>query len=416
MEKKEKMNIKVSKRKIRIKPIALVLIFVLIVLGIGLIWGIKSLWITLKYKEYTEKMYTYGLAELYDNKKATAIQKVTNDEMIKIVLAATYGNTDIENLEYETSIPNNKLKEKATKIESIMFLTKSLETFQDIEILASELKMSKSKLSKFTLDEQELIAKAVSLEIIKNINSELSTKNIIKGELNKLVVTIIEKYATIYYKSKFPSSSKTNLVTDIDKMPKNYKSYPYIIDSIPKEIYEYTFGPQNLEGINNAQTPNQVYKRMGTLFGQIDEHIVDYFYAILNVDYNNINKEDFLNSINSNVLYRMDVEEVQEYVDYVKEHKIKLKGKATPLLPIIYYNGTDYVVRTNITFEVLNSDTEYNLLFGDETQKVKYNDKKIIMYVDLPMGMTLNSNSLRVRIQCLAKNKLSNSTSVVVEK
>ena len=436
---KEMTKPKTSKSKIHIKKrAALMLILLLIVIVVVIVYGIRCLSITLQYRQYTEKMYTYGFAELYNDKKATATDKVTNEEMLKIILAAVSGSKNINelyysneieeedswlyfatNLGYTKKITKENLQEKASKIDAVIIATRTVEGILGKELQQPELKMSKSKLAKFTIEEQQVIAKAVSMGIINNKNSSLSSKAMLKGELNKLAVTIIEKYSTIYYKNVSYNEfgqlqvQDVNIVTDVDKMPENYKQYPYIIDSIPNEIYEYDF---NIISESNSQSPKTVYKYMGDLYSQIAELLVTHFNKILNVDYKTINTQGFLDEIQGTLTYEIAQDDVKEYVDYVKVNKIQLSGHAEPLLPIIYCNGEQYIVRTKLTFNVLNSNTEYNLLFGDEDHKIKYNGKEITMYVDVPMGMTLNSWSLRANVVCFANSLLENSTSVVVEK
>lgn len=437
MPNKIKAKKKISKPKMRIKKRAILFFVLLIVAVIGCAYGVRWLTITLKYKEYTDKMYTYGLAELYDNEKATATDKVTNEEMLRIVIAAVTGKKDINQLyhnndisdeykwlDYTTSlgytknITQDNLKDKASKIETVLTATRASDLILKLNLQQSQLDMSKSALSKFDTEEKEIIAKAVTMGIIENKTSSLSEKHILKGELNKLVVTIIEKYSTIYYKAMeyneqgVLEKQDVSLVTDIDKMPKNYKDYPYIVDSIDSPIYEYDF---KIITERTAQTPKEAYKYMGDLYVQIDELLVDYFNEILNIDYTTITSTNFLESIQSKTVYRLEEQDVQEYVDYVKANKIKLSGKAVALLPIIYNNGEQYMVRTKITFNVINSNTQYNLLFGDQNQKIKYNGKDITMYVDVPMGMTVNAWSLRVYTGSLAKHLVGNNTSVVVE-
>jgi len=196
-------------------------------------------------------------------------------------------------------------------------------------------------------------------------------------------------------------------------LPTNVKEYPYVINTIEKEVYEYDYQILTERTFKN---PKETYKIMGYLYGQIDDLIVRYFNKILNVDYTTISTSKFLSSIKNDVTYLLDEQDVKAYVHHVKENKIKLQGTATPLLPIIYNNGEQYVVRTKITFKVLNSDTQYNLLFGDEENTVKYNSKDITMYVDVPMGMTLNSKSLLIYVACLANYIPTQNSIVILEK
>lgn len=440
MNGKEKSNItknKKSKNKTKPKEVSIftiMFVLILIALVIGLYFGIRYIVITLQYKQYTDKMYNYGYNELYDNQKATATQSVTNGELIKVIIGSIQNNKDIFNAYYladknynETYnwneyakylglndfMGNVNLNEEAKTIDAAMLVVKTIESFAGVSIEQAELNMSEDKLNEFSDQEQVLIAKAVNAGIIPNKNSSLSDKNIIKGKLNKFIIILAEKYATMHYnQTTIGENGSTKIVTDKKKMPENYKEYPYIVDNIDKEVYEM---PYIISAKSSFKNPKETYKLMGYLNGQTSNVMTRYFEKILNVDYTTITTEGFLKSISNNVIYRIDEQDVEEYVEYVKKNKIKLEGSATPLLPIMYNTGVQYVVRTKITFKVISSDTEYNLLFGDENSTVKYNSKEMTMYVDVPMGMTLNSKSLLVNISCLAKNMPTQSTLVTLE-
>lgn len=438
MVKKNKVKKKIPKTKIKIKKKALIFLGAIIILIVACIFGIRYINITLKYKEYTDKMYTYGLAQLYNNQKANATQKVTNEEMLRVVLAAINGNKDIDSINYyfnveeqykwlkyakdfgfTDKITKTNLTDRASKKELTLVATRALEAIKGVTANNIELKMSKSKLNRLTEEEKNTISKAVALDIVENKNETISEDYIIKGELNKLVVTIVEKYATIYYKSavnvedETVENSKVNLVTDVTKMPTNYKEYPYIVDNISNDIYEADF---KIITKRNSQTPKKAYEYLGDLYGQIDELLVKHFNTILNVDYTTITTENFLDNLQGTVVYKLTEDDVKDYVNYVKKNKIKLSGEAEPLLPIIYNNGEQYVVRTKVTFKVLSSNTDYNLLFGDETEKIKYTADEITMYVDVPMGMTLNSWSQRVHVTTFAKHLTTNNENITIEK
>lgn len=428
---KQKYSFKLN----RVSIFTVLLLLAIIAVVVGIYFGIRWATITVKYKKYTDKMNEYGYSTLYNNDKASAVQSVTNEELLKVAIGAIKNKTDISKLYYTSTsdmsennkwlkyaesigvaqnINSSNLNNKATKIDSIIYVVNLVERLLRVEIEQANLKMKESKLSEFTEDEQRIIAKAVTLGLIKNSNSGLSNNPIIKGELNKLVITIVEKYATVYYKTIGPDNNgnivkqDVNLVTTNKDKPKNYKEYPYIVDNIEKEIYELDY---NILTKAKFKTPKEVYKTMGYLYSQTDEMLTKYFNAILNVDYNTITNESFLNSIKNQVVYALDKQDVEEYVNYVKENKIKLEGSATPLLPIMYNNGEQYVIRTKVEFKVISSNTTKNLLYGDNS--VEYNSKEIVMYVDVPTGMTLNSKSLRVYISCLADNLSTQNADII---
>jgi len=422
----------VKKGSLQISIFSVLLILVLIAACVGIYFGVRYLVITLKYKQYTDKMNEYGYNVLYVNSKATATEEVTKADLIKVVLGSLMNNTDINNIYHLASadvsdeqnwydyaedigateyIANTSLDSKSTRIDAIILATNTLEGIINKEIEQTELKMSESELEKYSEKQKVALSKAVTLGIIKNKNSALSEANILKGELNKLVIGLVEANATIYYKNT-STNAQVSIVTDKDKLPANKEDYPYIVDNISKEIYEQGFRNQYAPLF---RTPKEVYKTMGYLYGQIDDTLTSYLNDILNIDYETITTKNFLEKIASNVVYEIDESDVEDYVQYVKDNKIKLEGKATALLPIMYDTGEGLVVRTKIIFKVINSDTQYNLLFGDENEKVKYTGDEIVMYVDVRLGGTFNSNSQLVYIQCLAKNLSSTTDSVVVE-
>lgn len=421
----QKKTKKQSKKQKEISIFTLLFLALILAVIVGIYFVVKHLVTTLKYKEYETKMNTYGYNEFYDNKEATSTEYVTNKEAIKVIIGSIANDKKVSSMYYlyDNAISEDKnwynyasylhiknvdkfsdLEESTKKLDAILFAVDTLESVAGEEVEKAELKISERKLEKLSVEEQELVAKAVSLELLKNKNSALKNNKILKGELNKIVITLVEKFVTM---QKF--SDGVNVVTDKKDMPENYEDYPYILDNASKEVYEMDF---QVLTQSTYKSPKETFKVMSYLYGQTHELIVDYFNQILNVDYTTITVDDFLNRIQNSVIYKLYEEDVEDYVNYVKENKIKLEGSATPILPIMYNNGEQFIVRTRIKFKVLNSNTQNNLLFGDENSKVKYNGQEIDIYVDVPLGTTLNSDSQRIYVSTLA-NHLSNQTSMV---
>lgn len=406
-------------------------LFVVLIIGavIGLYFGIRALVITLKYKSYTDRMYTYGYNELYEDKKATSIHEVTNGEMLSVILGSLTNSKDVRSVYYLADknlsdmdnwynysthlgvndiITKKELNSGASKIDASIIIVKMVEGYLNVEVEKAELKMNESELNKYSKEQQDIIAKAVTLGLIKNNTSAIKGRQILKGELNKLVINVVDEYATMHYNT----DENVNIVTKKSEMPENYKEYPYIIDSIDNSIYELDY---EVRTKSNFQTPKEVYKQLGDLYEQTDFRMTEYFDSLLNIDYETITVDSFLEDINDYSSYDIEKNIIEEYIEYVKSNKIKLQGSATPLLPIIYNNGENYQIRTKLTFKVLSSDTQYNLLFGDNNNKVKYNLKEITMYVDVPMGMTFNSRTLLIENVCLAQYLVKNTNNVIVE-
>lgn len=392
-----------------------------------------------KYKEYTDQMYLYKYNELYSNKKATAYQKVSYLDMYKVLLGSLNDTLTVDKIAlvdktedmtdddiwFETArlmnltlrIEEADKSKKSTKIDAVITAMRIVEGCLNIDVEEAKLNMSDKKLAKFSNTDSKYIAKAVTLGIIENSDDSLKANKINKGELNKLVIEICNKFATIYYKDKTLNENgelvqnDVQIVVDKAKLPENSKEYPYVVNNIDKEAYEMKLKVENEKDFEN---PKQVFKEMGDLYGQIDNTISSYFKQILNVNYSTTNMYDFLTYVNANSIYNLTADDVEPYFEYIKENKISLKGDAQVLLPIMYYSGERYFVRTKITFEVLSSNTTKDLLYKDLGNSIEYNGKEFVMYVDVPMSMTLNSRSLLIDMRCLAYDMARTNANIKV--
>ena len=72
---KTKTRLKTNKKPKQISIFTLLFILTIVAVCIGIYVGARYLVITLKYKQYTDKIIEYGFSELYDNKKATRLCK-----------------------------------------------------------------------------------------------------------------------------------------------------------------------------------------------------------------------------------------------------------------------------------------------------------------------------------------------------
>ena len=396
---------------------------------------------TIRYKEYTDKMYYYGYNEFYSNGKATAYKKLSNVDMFRVLIGSLNNTTKLDRLAlvnkteemteddvwYQTASKMNLAlrvldedkNKSATKINAVITAMRILDNSVGVDVEKATLNMSEKKLAKFAATDADYIAMAVTLGLIENNDSALSNKKIIKGELNKLVIELANKYATVYYKDKYLDENANivkndvHIVTDKAILPSNDKEFPYIVSNVAKNEYEM---PLMVENEKDFISPKELFKDFGKLYGQIDETVANYLEKIVNVNYETITETKFYNDVNRYSIYDYNRDTVDMYVDYVLENKIALKGKVEMLLPVLYYSGERYNVRAKLTIEVLNATTNKDLLFGDYGNNVEYNGKEITMYVDIPLSMSLNSKTLYVEPHCVARRLVAKTDSVKVEK
>lgn len=398
--KKEKRKLdKYDKRKrfIIILAISIAVIIGLAVFGINLLINYNKF---KPYKKYEETMKTYGFDKMYNNESTKTGESITKSEAIKMILSASFNMYDIsgfagtpkENydnaiwVEYakyrgiigESDITKDNADDKATYIEVIRYLANAKVKLVGKE-LNSAINLKVKDFDKYKTDEQTAIEDMIENEIItintKKINGK---KHIFKGQMNELISNFAVKYNTLTI-----NDEKINISEE--KEPSNKDKYPYTLASVDKSVYEKDFYVDDEE---NFKTPKELYTTKKEYYSQIQEIAEGYYDSILNIDYKTINYDEMKDNILQYVLY--GTEGLDDYVNYVKEHKIVIEGKSTVMFPTIYFDGLEYVVRMKLEFEIKNSDTRYNLLYmdpiGSDSSKVKYENDKYTVYIDAKMG------------------------------
>lgn len=405
----------------------LVIAVIFVILAVGAVYA-YNYWYNEQYKIYGEKMKIYGFDKLYDNQSVAAYEKVTNSEAIKIILASIYNISDITLIDYDDLntypnvlwvshaekqgiIPTGKITDK-NQDNTISYID-TLKYYLDArnKILEKQITYSKnaefSDLTAYTTEQQKYINDAAENKLIDNSKFKLkATKKLTKGEFNKLVVKFVEQYNTIV-----PKGSKVNI--NEDKLPSNADIYPYILSDIDKSVYEIPFYTDSKE---TAFGPIETYQMKKDIYDQITQKLEGYFNTILNVDYNTISLESFNDALKPYAVYPLVKPSDENYVDYVKTNKIKLSGKAEIQMPILYFDGRYFRVRTKVDFKIENADKKENLLYCDNraSEAVEYKKDSYSLYLDVSMSMTLDSSSIYVvnlySISNMVSGKVTNST------
>lgn len=197
-----------------------------------------------------------------------------------------------------------------------------------------------------------------------------------------------------------------NEIKTVD-LPKNAEMYPYIVSGIDNNIYEI---PNFVSDSSDSYGPIKAYERYFEEYASMGNMISSAYNEMLNIDYETISQDYFRNSIYYALWYRSVEYQLTDYIDYVKKNKIKIEGKATPLFPIVYYDGYQLRVRTKIEYTILSSDTKIDLIFGDRNGNpgasrefyapTEYVSLHKTMYVDIPFGFALDyqENKLVLRL------------------
>lgn len=418
-EKQKKIDIKLLISNFKIKSkISIIIIVGIIVTILALIFSVILYFDFLKYKPYKKyeiNIKTYGFDKIYDNGKAKTSESVTKSEAIKMVIASTLNINDISGIqnapseEYSNAIwvefaqkkeiitkdeiNKEKANEKASYADVIRYFANA-----KIKLLGKNLDtetVSNLKdFEKYKPDEKSAISDSIYNGIIKEKTDKLNAYNkVFKGQVNEIVKNYVEKYNTIT-----PNGEKLNV--DPAKIPSNVNEYTFTLATVDKEVYEK---PYIIDVKENFKNPKNTYIEKKDLFLQIVERVEFYYNTLLNIDYTNINPEQFGKSMEEYAINGISSNEVDNYMNYIKTNKIRIEGNAKAQAPIIYFDGTYYRMRVKLEFKVLYSDTKENLLFGDleykkysPYKKVIYNNESNVIYIDTALESNKLSNSLYI--------------------
>lgn len=316
-----------------------------------------------------KKMESYGFDTLYE----TDGKYVTYNEVKKLVLSAAFNTrdemyytsfgidaTDVISgwsiLSSNLGVPNSDVnsKENVTEEVAAEYLVNVLEI------------VLKKELEGETVKEKAL-----------NLDLNYTGKLLKKTKLNGWVVKIFEDYSSL--------NVNNGMEITTSNKPSNANIYPYIVEGIPKKIYTLN--------MDEAQVlPKDAYLKYSSYFNNIKETVENYFELILNVDYSTLDDEAFTYDLNRYLAYGAYIssadgyiisEDVEKYLQHVKDNKIKLTGKATTLFPIFYGKNGIYYLRVKCEFEVLEGNSKTNLLLYDNS--VEYTNSKYTIYTDVPV-------------------------------
>lgn len=409
---KDNSNLKKSAKKVKnkidkSKTKKIIVLIVLAVLAIAVVFGIFYGGYILfrkikysKYDEYQKQMEIYALSSMYNNEKATSYEKCTKSEAIKLIISSITNEIEIYDSEYngeedykekyenkgwveyayeneiitEDDINEKNANSTVTFIEFVKYyanarvklLGQSLKT--DEELKFKDIKGLKA-------EEVSVLSDLVRNGVIENSSKKIKpNRKLAKGEVNMYMTKIIKQYNLL-----IPNGKKFNI--NKEKEPSNASEYPYILTDVSKDIYEKSFIVKSEETFEN---PVKVFSYQRVCMSQLMESVKTYYDYILNIDYNTIDKDNMMEVLGEESLFNISEAQINRYITYVKENKIKITGSATPQMPIVYYDGSIYRVRVKIDFKVESSDTKDNLLFMDLEGKenVTYDSNEYSFYID----------------------------------
>lgn len=397
-----------SNMSLKRKIVLLINCIVLIVIIVFAVIFIRRYNIENKYSFYKEKMDIYDYSKLYDNHKSTSYEKVTKLEAIKFVIAASNNTTNLErlilaenydnetelwlkcayqqNIVSENEVNVENCTENATYIEFITYLYNAKINILEIKD-SIDVQVLYKDYNKYSDNQKVAIESLLESNILENEDKKISgNKKLIKGIVSKTIYEYVTKLNTITV-----NRNEDKVVTEENNLPSNADEYPYILESVDKEVYEQEFSKTNAD---KFKAPSDYYKLKRKYYYTLKYRCESYYNNILNIDYNTFDVKQFIESLKPFSIDSLSEDEVNEYYNYIKENKIIIKGKATAQMPAIYSDGFYCRVRLNLQFEVISSDTNENLLIFEhlDGNTVKYNNKTYDIYIDSKLSYTLTSD------------------------
>lgn len=390
-----KKSIKLDKKKFLICFVSL-LILVLVVFI--LIFAIqknnknksnKEKWIGIN---YDEKIDLFGFSKIYEE----CGDEITKIEALKINFLISKNSTSIEdsfdkNYKYtdedfisKNYIYSNKLKnvisetnkdEKITVADELYALY-LIEKGRYKDVNTSE-KITLKNIDNYEEEKRIAIQTMYDLEIVEAEDYE---QVLTKEKSKEIMLKYIYTFKTMCRDANFKVLHDEENIESLYKLP-FYTNESVEASKIPIHINE-----------NSIYTdPVEMSKEILFNYNKISNNTKSLLDIILNVNYEEFEKEDFNIKEYSKEINNCSIisnSKIEEYVEYVKQNKIKIEGSGYAIIPFLYYRSGSYYVRTYIDFKILNSNIDnttlmQNIKFLDTETNEFEKEKEYKGYVDL---------------------------------
>ncbi len=422
----EEERIQIRKEKDRKDRIRTIVITVIVVIVLAVVISISYTLINKKYStyyKYQTKMDIYGFSQLYDDGDSDTKDKVTKSEAIKMILSCVYNTPDISGIAMPTEstysnaiwveyaikqgiVSSEEINEKTAddKVkykEVLVWLYNVKAKILDQEPNTEETTKVKD-INAYNSDQKLAIYDLINSQVMKENTKRINgNSKLYKGKLNELIINFCEVYNTI-------TVANTRLNINPEKIPANSDKYPYTLASVQKDTYEIPFINEGKEGFIY---PVEYFPNNKQYYNQIKDYVENYYLVITNIDYENIDANQIIRKIKKYALNDIDKENLNKYVQYVKDNHIKITSEVSGQFPCVYFDGTDYRVRVKLDINIENSDTQKNLFLYDEN--VEYSQDKYTLYLDVKMEKNGISNTLFIEEGAISSMLAKKSNGIV---
>lgn len=214
----------------------------------------------------------------------------------------------------------------------------------------------------------------------RNFNTN---KYLTRKEADKILERLLNK-------KKRTRLSPDGQVIRTNNLPRNYKSFSYILESFPNKFYEKKFeyqkvkwgkkpvhlkdyaSPKSLRKFK-AQTFSRSYD-MGEILDQYQDKwikkVEDNLRLRLSFDYQKVNNKWIEDLRKTYIIYnRKELDKdrpknIRDYVKIAKNNKVKLKVKQVIVEPSTMYERAGFWVRAHVKFKLVSAKSFYNVASG----------------------------------------------------
>ncbi|WOO35095.1 S-layer homology domain-containing protein [Anaerocolumna sp. AGMB13020] len=270
-------------------------------------------------------------------------------------------------------------KADLTRVDAAVLLNRADEYLNgdkvDPELLAVILEKRISDIKKIPAGKREAVGKVYAKGLIVGKSNGMYIQNRAFNGYDYLTTADAKKVVSLLTNTKGRAKlSPDGQLIRTTNLPKNAKSYPYILEAFPNSFYEmkyqyqlatYTWKP--VEGKDYASSA-KITTAMDSL--EIDKtgmciYVDDWMKKVennlkyrLNVDYRTINSTWVNNLRSTYFVYKNEssnkktTDDIKEYMNYVKKNQIVIKSSVISVEPSSLYFDQSYRVRAYVKFKI----------------------------------------------------------------
>ena len=282
-----------------------------------------------------------------------------------------------------------------TRVDAAVLLNRADEYLNgdkvDPELLDIILAKRISDIKKIPAGKKEAVAKVYAKGLIVGKSNGMYIQNRAFNGYDYLSTADAEKVVALLKNTKGRAKlSPDGQLIRTTNLPKNAKSYPYILESFPNSFYEmkfmYQISSYSWEPVEGKDYGSAAYirarkdsKNAESRYQFTDDWIKkvqDNLKYRLNVDYRTINNTWVNNLRSTYFIYdvasidKKTTNDIKEYMNYVKKNKLVIKSSVISVEPSTLYYDQSFRVRVYVKFKISfpgEKKKQEDLIFANQT-------------------------------------------------